>query len=154
MVVWGSCMRCGATLSYLPPLPSLTALSTTVGGRQSCSGEERRIWLLNGGVWRRHVGSSGPAGICGGARVSGSGASQRLLPGLADGRCGGAARGAAADRPGPWGQPEVVAVRAALRLLWQPARRWPSGWVYVGWLGGIGCGGVLCPGVLAGRCAS
>jgi hypothetical protein len=67
---------------------------------------------------------------------------------------GGAARGAAAARPGPWAQPEVVAVRAALRLLWQPTRHWPSGWVCVGWLGGGGgCGGVLCPGVLAGCCA-
>jgi hypothetical protein len=99
------------------------------------------------------VGSSGPDGICCGARASGSGASQRLLPGLVDGRCGGAARGAAAARPGPWAQSKVVAVRAALRLLWQPVRHWPSGWVCVGWLGGGGCGGVLCPGVLAGRCA-
>jgi hypothetical protein len=66
---------------------------------------------------------------------------------------GGVARGAAAARPGPWAQPEVVAVRAALRLLWQLARHWPSGLVCVDWLGGGGCGGVLCPGVLAGRCA-
>jgi hypothetical protein len=66
---------------------------------------------------------------------------------------GGATHGATAARPGPWAQPEVVAVRAALRLLWQPTRHWPSGWVCVGWLGGDGCGGVLCPGVLAGRCA-
>lgn len=32
----------------------------------------------------------------------------------------------------------VVVVDAALRLLWQPARRWPSGWVCVGCLGGGG----------------
>jgi hypothetical protein len=121
-------------------------------GRQSCDGEERRIWLLSGGVWRRQVGCSGPSGVCGGAHASGSGASQRLLPGMADGRCGGATGGAAAARPGPWAQPKVVVVDKALWLLWQPARCWPSVWVCVGCLGDIGCGGVLCPGVLAGRC--
>jgi hypothetical protein len=35
---------------------------------------------------------------------------------------GGAARGAAVARPGPWAQPEVVVVDATLRLLWQPTR--------------------------------
>jgi hypothetical protein len=151
MAVWGLCRRCGAALSSLPPLPSRPCLLLWAG-RQPCDGEERRIWLLSGGVWRRHVGCSGPNGVCGGVCANGSGALQRLLPGLTDGRCGGATRGAAAARPGPWAQPEVVAVRAALRLLWQPTRCWPSGWVCVGWLGGGGCGGVLCPGVLAGRC--
>jgi hypothetical protein len=72
---------------------------------------------------------------------------------MAVGRCDGAARGAAAARPGTWAQPEVVAVGASLRLLWQLARRWPSRWVCVGCLAGSGCGGVLCLGVLAGRCA-
>jgi hypothetical protein len=46
--------------------------------------------------------SNGPGGVCGGARASGYGASQRLLLGMADGRCAGAARGAVVAQPGPW----------------------------------------------------
>jgi hypothetical protein len=84
--VWGSCRRCGVALSSLPPLPSRPRLLLWTG-RQPCVGEERRIWLLSGGAWRWHVDSSGPDGVCGCARASGSGASQRLLPGMADGRC-------------------------------------------------------------------
>jgi hypothetical protein len=130
MAVWGSCRRRGATLSSLPPLPLRHCLLLWAG-RQSCDGEERRIWLLSGGVWRRHVGSSGPDG---GARASGSGALQRLLPGLADERCGGATRGAAAARPRPWAHQEVVPIRAALRLLWQWHVIGPlDGSVWVGW---------------------
>jgi hypothetical protein len=86
-LVWGSCRRCGVALSSSPPLPSRSRLLLWTG-RQPCVGEEQRIWILCGGVWRRHVGSSGPDGVCGCAHASGSGASQRLLPGMADERCG------------------------------------------------------------------
>lgn len=97
--VWGSCRRCGVALSSSPPLPSRPRLLLWAG-RQPCVVEERRIWLLSGGVWRRHVGSSGPGGVCGCAHASGSGASQRLLPGWP---AGGAARGPAGSvRWGVW----------------------------------------------------
>jgi hypothetical protein len=112
----------------------------------------RRIWLLSGGVWRRQVGSnlSCPTGVCGGARASGSRASQRLLPGMADGRCGtrccrrstrsmGLARGG-----GRCSFAVVVAVGASMSL-WMglcglSGRRWRWRWL-------------LCPGFLAGHFA-
>jgi hypothetical protein len=113
----------------------------------------RRIWLLSGGVWRRQVGSNlpCPTGVCGGARAIGSGASHRLLPGMADGRCGvrcccrstrsmGPARGGGGRRSFA----AVVAADASMSL-WMglcglSGRRWRRRWL-------------LCHGFLAGRFA-
>jgi hypothetical protein len=91
-----------------------------------------------------------PTVFCGGARVSGSGMSQRLPPGMANGWCGARCCRRSTRTVG---QPEVVTIGAALRLLWQSARHWPSRWVCVGCLGSGSCGDVLCPMVPAGRCA-
>jgi hypothetical protein len=122
MAVWGSGRRCGAALSSLPPLPSRPCLLLWAG-RQPCDGEEQRIWLLSGDVWCRHMGSGGPGGICGGAHASGSGVSQRLLPGLVDGRCDAWCYRCSAGTVGPAGGgggprcfATVVATDASLAL--------------------------------------
>lgn len=77
-------------------------VACSCGRRGLIWGFGRRIWLPGGVVWRRQVGSSGPSGVYIGACASGSGALQRLLLGIAGGRCGGAARGVVAAGPGPW----------------------------------------------------
>jgi hypothetical protein len=99
-----------------PARAGIEALSRAAAARSGSS-----VVVCGDGKWAATC--SAPCGVCGVARASGSGASQRLLLGMADGRCGGAERGAAAARPEPWAQPEVVAVDAALWLLWQPTRR-------------------------------
>jgi hypothetical protein len=122
---------CDAPFFATPPFPSRPCLLLWAG-RQPCDGEERRIWLLSGDVWGRHMGSGGPGGICGGAHASGSGASQRLLPGLVDGRCSAWCCRCSAGTVGPAGGgggprcfATVVATGASLGPL--------DGFVWIGW---------------------
>ncbi|NP_001132620.1 uncharacterized protein LOC100194094 [Zea mays] len=69
------------------------------------------------------MGSNGSGSICGGVHASGSGASQRLLPGLVDGRCGAwccrcsaGTVGSAGGGGGPRCFATVVATDASLAL--------------------------------------